>query len=58
VVTGVAADVGAGQAQVFTDELDQQRLCWHVARDGLAVHAERQGGAHASRLHRVVFGTS
>ena len=40
-LTGVAADVSAGEAQVFADVVDQQRARLDFGADRLAVHAHR-----------------
>ncbi len=42
-LTGVAADVGAGEPQPVTEQTDQQRTIFHLRRDSIAVH--RQGNA-------------
>src|SRR5258707_1392236 len=41
---GIAADMGAGQAQVLAQELHQKGARVEVAGDGLAVHRHRDGG--------------
>ena len=40
----VAADMGAGQAQVLAQELHEQRARLDIAGDGLAVHRHADGG--------------
>jgi hypothetical protein len=54
---GVAADVGAGQAQVLADEFDEQGLGRHVARHVAAVDLQREQG-HVSPLWVVDAGAS
>ena len=45
---GVAADMRAGQAQVFAQELNQQRARINIGGNGLAVHRHRN--LHHSRF--------
>ncbi len=47
---GVAADMGAGQPQVFAQQLHQQRARIDIGGDGLAVH--RQGNGCQVGCHR------
>ena len=39
-LAGVAADMGAGQAQVLAQELDEEGAVLDIGRDGLAVHRQ------------------
>ena len=39
-LAGVAADMGAGQVEIFAQEMDQERPVFDVDRDGLAVHRQ------------------
>ena len=39
-LAGVAADMGAGQTQVFAQEMDQQGPVLDLGRDGFAVHRQ------------------
>ncbi len=45
---GIAAHVGAGQAQVVADEVYQERSRLHLGRDRLAVHGHRHFDWHGS----------
>jgi phage gp46-like protein len=39
-LAGIAADMGAGQVQIFAQEMDQQRAVLDIDRDRLAVHRQ------------------
>ena len=47
---GVAADMGAGEAQVVAQELDQQRAVLDIGRDRLAVDGHFHDGTRALLL--------
>ena len=42
-LAGVAADMGAGQIEIFAQEMHQQRAVLDVDRDRLAVHCQFDG---------------
>ena len=39
-LAGVAADMGAGQVQIFAQEMDEEGPVLDLGRDGLAVHRQ------------------
>ena len=45
-LAGVAADMGAGHAEMLAQELDQQRARLDLAGDGLAVDGHGDGNGH------------
>ena len=45
-LAGVAADMGAGHAEMLAQELNQQRARLDLARDGLAVDGHGDGNGH------------
>ena len=52
-LAGVAADVGAGHAEILAQELNQQRARLDLAGDGLAVHGHGDGNGHYLLPHIV-----
>jgi hypothetical protein len=42
-LTGVAADMGAGQVQMLAQQLDKEGPVFDVGRDRLAVHRQFDG---------------
>jgi hypothetical protein len=42
-LAGIAADMGAGQVQIFAQEMDEEGSVLDIGRDGLAVHRQFDG---------------
>ena len=56
---GVAADMGAGQPQIFAQKLHQQGTGVDIGVDGIAVHDQGNlGHQHSLQLHCRIYGST